>query len=847
MKVLNFKLISRSLKLRFVELFSTVLLFIFYWCEDMLPILILFEASARLLLNNSIPHSQHLLFDFHPSEVRRLLAVLAPRILDISGKLDMIAVGQALFGMQRMSSDCSEVRAVISALATQVRQCNEQFDPQAVSNTVLGMREMSSSHEVVCTLLSVLTPKIRECSDKMSAKELSNAMCGLRRMRSEHSEVRSLLLALTPKVRECLEPPNEAMLGNLLTGLQGMSTDHVEVLEIISGLQQHALRCVHQLSSDSLSKAVHGLQRADSTHLEVREIVQELAGKMNKSQDVFMAENIGTALYGMQRMSADHAEVRSLLSALHSKIVKCRAHPDSIDVKERKYITFSKKDLPHMRSNDIANALYGLQNMDSDHAEVRKILFVLTPLLKNCVDQFSTSALTNALYGMKRMRSDHSEVRTILSCLTPRLSVWKNPTAEDLGLGLKGLGSMSCSHSEVREMAEAFVPNVERCQEIFSSKSIADAMSGLRCMSSDTAVVRDLLLVLVPQIQRCTDIFSAEDICRTLSSLRGMSSEYSEVLTLLLVTVLKVKNCEEDFSAGMVSDVLYGLQGMSNEHFEVRTLLFAIIPRVKNCKGVFTAGDIGKALWGLQGLMGKVESQSLLEYFSGRVQLLDFQSLDTVDIISLSRYLTLIILLLEFKVNHKEQHSKWTNVNNVLLQELKRRRTTEKGMEVTTDTLNAHALIISDADGDSGLISRCMSVFKGSSVRIFCRRDLLVLFESDITLQVMVPDTGGAILSDEKIEGKESTNDTSDYFIINIEVDSGKYDEMKGLRYYQQRDRYLKSKGIFTVRVRSVDLKSTGPSILDSWLLRMVSTFSERYKELREQVLYDERIYDNIG
>jgi hypothetical protein len=50
------------------------------------------------------------------------------------------AVGNALYGLQGMSSECAEVRDVMSALAIKIRSCKEDLDAQHVGNGLYGLQ-----------------------------------------------------------------------------------------------------------------------------------------------------------------------------------------------------------------------------------------------------------------------------------------------------------------------------------------------------------------------------------------------------------------------------------------------------------------------------------------------------------------------------------------------------------------------------------------------------------------------------------------------------------------------------------------------------------------------------------
>ena len=104
----------------------------------------------------------------------------------------------------------------------------------------------------------------------------------------------------------------------------------------------------------------------------------------------------------MQGMSSEHAEVRKLLGMLTTKFAECS---DNFDTQA------------------VGNSLYGLQGMNSEHAEVRKLLTILTPKVAGCVNPLNSQAIGNALYGLQFMSSEHAEVGISSKCLIRTLYI----------------------------------------------------------------------------------------------------------------------------------------------------------------------------------------------------------------------------------------------------------------------------------------------------------------------------------------------------------------------------------------------------------------------------------------
>ena len=79
-----------------------------------------------------------------------------------SGSFNARGIGNALYGLQCMG-DSEEVRKILAVLTPKVQQCREELRAQAVGNALYGLQRMGDSTEVR-QLLAALTPKAQQNS-----------------------------------------------------------------------------------------------------------------------------------------------------------------------------------------------------------------------------------------------------------------------------------------------------------------------------------------------------------------------------------------------------------------------------------------------------------------------------------------------------------------------------------------------------------------------------------------------------------------------------------------------------------------------------------------------------------
>ena len=107
--------------------------------------------------------------------------------------------------------------------------------------------------------------------------------------------------------------------------------------------------------------------------------MQALSGQAQRCNELLNGQEVGNALYGLQGMSSDSADVRSLVRALSGQVQRCNEP---------------------LNGQEVGNALYGLQGMSSDNADVRSLVRALSGQMQRCNEPLDEQAVGNALYGL---------------------------------------------------------------------------------------------------------------------------------------------------------------------------------------------------------------------------------------------------------------------------------------------------------------------------------------------------------------------------------------------------------------------------------------------------------------
>ena len=250
------------------------------------------------------------------------------------------------------------------------------------------------------------------------------------------------------------------------------------------------------------------------------------------------AKAVSTALFGLQRMKSNSAEVRALVQAISTKIVDMDAKMDSVG---------------------IGTSVYGLHSMSSDQPQVRQLLDVLAARIEISEESLNGQGIADAMYGLQGMTSDCPELRRLLRSLADKIEGDKGKLeSQEIGNALFGLQSMTSEMREVREIASKLSQKLKR------SKSH-----------------------LTLTANRAIDVGVTVILQRILPEVRALIIEVTARIRASDRTIM---------TSAAIADSMYGLQGLSSDVQEVQNLLTELAKKISVSPAKFTPAQVGRAL-----------------------------------------------------------------------------------------------------------------------------------------------------------------------------------------------------------------------------------------------------------
>jgi hypothetical protein len=208
---------------------------------------------------------------------------------------------------------------------------------------------------------------------------------------------------------------------------------------------------------------------------------------------------------------------------------------------------------------------YGLQNMTSESAPVKRILAIIAAYISTETSLvLSTQGLSMCFFGMKSMSFNNPDVKLIYQSLT-RILFWSDAKLESQSISMIIISlTNKCMDSEIEQLVGAVVQKIRDDTQLKLDSRI---LIGMQEMSTDYVCVRELLSLLSTHMRRDTANIDVLTVCKIMCSMAWMDNAVEElrgiidVLNASIVRILKgPPRYSKITSSWNIGRMLYGLQ-----------------------------------------------------------------------------------------------------------------------------------------------------------------------------------------------------------------------------------------------------------------------------------------------
>ena len=202
---------------------------------------------------------------------------------------------------------------------------------------------------------------------------------------------------------------------------------------------------------------------------------------------------------------------------------------------------------------NLVQALYGLQNLSSEHTQVKCLLQNLIPIFESCTELLTAQNIAMCMYSLKYMNDDNPEVLRLLNVL--KIKIASSPSQGSL--------------------------------HTLTSQGYAMSINGFQNMKKNSKQMMELITVLIPKLESCIEPLSGQNIVICLQGLKNMNDTNPEVLQLLKILTSKIsssplKGTSYTLTSQQIEMLIQGLQSMANKSAELMELIKVLIPRIED-------------------------------------------------------------------------------------------------------------------------------------------------------------------------------------------------------------------------------------------------------------------------
>lgn len=286
----------------------------------------------------------------------------------------------------------------------------------------------------------------------------------------------------------------------------------------------------------------------------------DFASKLLNSGNLMSSKELCHVLFDLQRISMRAEDVNSILRYIANE-----------------FISTPRSDISPF---DIANAMYGIQNISCSSRYVKDILTHFTLVFGEYEGNVCGQDLSYLIYGLKSMTSNSKQVLFYLNAINRHLTSSKDTlTIPQLCHAFLGLQNMTSDSTEVRSVVRMLWRHLSRSSDRLNTKQISEMVFSLRYMTSTSLEVRGILKAVSKKMKDYKGVFSAEELVMLCNGLKHKNAEHSEV-RLVLTRIMEALELSFDtkvqFSNNQLGSLLMGLHGMGSHHKEVLELLTSI-------------------------------------------------------------------------------------------------------------------------------------------------------------------------------------------------------------------------------------------------------------------------------
>jgi hypothetical protein len=634
---------------------------------------------------SSIPHTKRLIVGFnglrncsvdHVS-VRDTVRIVATSMDNYALRISLQQLASVLFGMRRMDSNYPEVAYMIDVLVDKIwNHSSGKINSLAITNALNGLQGKHSKHANVRQLISHLVPHFDKCMDAMGTHELLYGMRGLEYLVTDSSEVQMLYCYVSKALRKSGGKYDGNALKAAFLGLRNNTKMTGEIKSILKSLCDLVL-ALNTMSNEQISKCLSSLRNFSTETKEVKYAIRALKQKLDNNSNPLTPEELSLCLWGIQGSPMSDKTTRSLLTSLSNSMIlsqknipifrsadvekclrglsKMYSCPEFVDssacvIMDRVVRSMACNNAEFLSLENIVQVLQGMKYFNSSSSANEYSKQILNILLKNLkqlpndeLDRASTGLLCSAVEGLKGCSLvEGNAADNVLSIVMRPLKTRKNIAKENILILFSIFYKNKQTTSASTELLHFLSQHILTSPELFNLSDIAQCIYNLRYLNETSIHNSQVLAALVYALKyyikdnpQYAYHATPVDISRILNGLQNLTTNsllQNEILTILQIVDAICKNRNTETFTMTSQEFLLALRGlhqMNNAHVEVRQTIRNLTQILLRSNIQFTRTEMDSMLTSLGGMnLNYIEIAELSNILKANIHIVEKNEFD---------------------------------------------------------------------------------------------------------------------------------------------------------------------------------------------------------------------------
>ena len=518
------------------------------------------------------PLLEDILFCLHQLKVNdnkdyiKLIQLLTNRIEQSSNELIFDNISKIFYNLSSFHSKEPHIQRFLSvicdALETSSLSNKMELDAKRIAMACHSLSTLDDQCDVTNRLYDILANTINQSHDTIFTTDTASlSLHALYNITGKRFSEKKLINALVDKLEQSnITFENGYQIGSSCFGLRSISRHGPVINRLVDTISTMIDRSNNIiLSSNNINSICFGIRALNGLENSTYKLVDALTKKLTlvDANDITV-ETLSILCYTLNGLNGDKQNTYQLIDQIIRLLQGCKQSFNQIF---------------------IADAFYGLQNVNGSHSSTIQLVKELTKQLKQLPyedkdDSFMLSMI--CYYGLRNLNGNEESTKELVNQLTHMINKstyeFDAKAISRIGLSLRSLDGQD---NDTKLLVKALTNKIIQSNAVFSSSTIG-ACSGLRNLDGDDKTTHDICMVLAEKITQATKSLTPYDFAHAVYGLKNLHGKYKSTQTLVYSLTDHLATTEMMFIPFTLGMTCSGIHGLDYTHDSTKLFLLEL-------------------------------------------------------------------------------------------------------------------------------------------------------------------------------------------------------------------------------------------------------------------------------